>query len=454
MSTNARALALQILYEVQTKEAYANLALSAALKQQDLPRQEAALCTELVYGTLRRQGTIDCVLGHFCRQKLGKLPPRILLTMRLGAYQLLYMDKIPASAAVNEAVKLARRFGHSGTAGLTNAVLRNIDREKAKIVAGDYFPDRETEPAAYLAAKYSHPQWLIAEWLARFGFDEAAALAEFDNQPSDYTLRVNTLKMTRDRVLDYLQGEGVAASACPWPKEAILISSGAGNAALQRLIESGVLYPQQLSSMLAAHVLAPAPGATVLDVCAAPGGKTTHMATLMQNRGQILAFDIHEHKLQLINNNAKRLGIGIIQAACADSRDLASVPDESADYILVDAPCSGLGVLRTRPDSRWHKTPQTSPELSALGYAILCEAVKKLKPGGELVFSTCTISERENEGNCARLLAEHPQMRPLPISCLPEVFGGKAQVQILPTTHGWDNLHPDGFFFAKFYKAR
>lgn len=454
MSANARALALQILYEVQTKGAYANLALSAALKQQDLPRQEAALCTELVYGTLRRQGTIDCILGHFCKQKLAKLPPRILIIMRLGAYQLLYMDKIPPSAAVNEAVKLARRFGHSGTAGLTNAVLRNIDREREGIAAGEYFPDKNAEPAAYLAAKYSHPQWLMAEWLARFGFDDAAALAEFDNQPSDYTLRVNTLKMTRDRVLDYLQGEGVAAIACPFPEEAILISGGAGNAALQQLIEGGVLYPQQLSSMLAAHVLAPAPGATVLDVCAAPGGKTTHMAALMQNKGKILAFDIHEHKLQLINDNARRLGIGIIQTAQADSRNLAAVPDESADYILVDAPCSGLGVLRTRPDSRWHKTPETSPELAELGWAILREAVKKLKPGGELVFSTCTISEAENEGNCARLLEECPQMRPLPISCLPEVFGGKAQVQILPTTHGWGDLRPDGFFFAKFYKAR
>lgn len=449
MSANARALALQILYEVQNKGAYANLALSAALKQQALPRQEAALCTELVYGTLRRQGTIDCVLGHFCKQKLAKLPPRILIIMRLGAYQLLYMDKIPPSAAVNEAVKLARRFGHSGTAGLTNAVLRNIDREREKLAAGEYFPDKDAEPAAYLAAKYSHPQWLMAEWLARFGFDAAAALAEFDNRPSDYTLRVNTLKMTRDRVLDYLQGEGVAATACPYPEEAILISGGAGNAALQRLIEGGVLYPQQLSSMLAAHVLAPKPGATVLDVCAAPGGKTTHMAALMQNKGQILAFDVHEHKLQLIKDNARRLGIGIIQTACADSRELSTVPDESADYILVDAPCSGLGVLRTRPDSRWHKTPETSQDLAELGWAILREAVKKLKPGGELVFSTCTISERENEGNCARLLAECSDMRPLPIDCLPEVFGGGAQVQILPTTHGLD-----GFFFAKFYKAQ
>lgn len=447
MSTNARALALQILYEVQTKGSYANLALSAALKQHELARQEAALCTELVYGTLRRQGTIDCVLANFCKQKLSKLPPRILIIMRLGAYQLLYMSKIPPSAAVNEAVKLARRFGHSGTAGLTNAVLRNIDRNRNKIAADEFFPRRDENAAAYLAAKYSHPEWLMAEWLARFGLDDAAALAEFDNRPSDYTLRVNTLKITRERVLDYLEANGVAAAACAFPDEAICVTEGAASPALNQLIADGALYPQQISSMLAAHALAPVPGAKVLDVCAAPGGKTTHMAALMQNKGEILAFDIHEHKLDLINDNARRLGIGIIKTAAGDSRNLSTVADGSADYILVDAPCSGLGVLRTRPDSRWHKTAETSPELAEVGYQILCEAVKKLKSGGELLFSTCTISERENEGNCQKLLSEHPEMEPLPITALPEVFGGRAQVQILPTTHNMD-----GFFFAKFRK--
>lgn len=447
MSTNARALALQILYEVHSKGAYANLALSVALKQQDLPPQERALCTELVYGTLRRQGTIDCVLAQFCKQKLAKLPPRILLTLRLGAYQLLYMDKIPPSAAVNEAVKLARRFGHSGTAGLTNAVLRNIDRNRDKIAAGEFFPDKEEYPAAYLAARYSHPEWLMAEWLARFGFDGAAELADFDNRPSDYTLRVNTLKMTRDRVLDYLEGEGVVVSACELTPEGIMVTGGAGNAALKSLIDEGILYPQQLSSMLAAHALNPTPGATVLDVCAAPGGKTTHIAALMQNRGQITACDIHEHKLALIEENAARLGISIIKTQAGDSRSLPMIADESVDYILVDAPCSGLGVLRTRPDSRWHKTAETSPELAEISYGILCEAVKKLKPGGVLLFSTCTISELENEGNCARLLAEHPEMQPLAIDTLPEIFHGAAQMQILPTTHGLD-----GFFFARFGK--
>lgn len=447
MSVNARALALQILYEVHSKGAYANLALSAALKRQEVTPQDRALCTELVYGTLRRQGTIDCVLGEFCKQRLDKLPPRILLTMRLGAYQLLYMDKIPPSAAVNESVKLARRFGHSGTAGLTNAVLRHIDRQREEILDGKFFPDKQKEPAAYLAACYSHPEWLMSEWLERFGFEDTARLADFDNQPSLYTLRVNTLKITRDRVLDYLEAQGVTATAYRFPDEAIAITSGAGSPALQQLIDEGMLYPQQVSSMLAAHALNPQEGARVLDLCAAPGGKTTHMAALMKNRGEICAFDVHKHKLALIEENAARLGIDIIRTATADSRDLSEIADESADYILVDAPCSGLGVLRTRPDSRWQKTATTSAELAEVNYAILCEAVKKLKVGGELLFSTCTISEAENEGNTARLLAEHSYLAPLAIDCLPEIFGGRSQLQILPTTHGMD-----GFYFAKFKK--
>lgn len=448
MSVNARALALQILYEVHSKGAYANLALSAGLKRQEIAPRDRSLCTELVYGTLRRQSTIDYVLGQFCKQKIDKLPPKILLIMRLGAYQLLYMDKIPPSAAVNESVKLARRFGHSGTAGLCNAVLRNIDRNRENILSGEIFPDPKIEPVRYLAARYSHPEWLMEEWLARFGFDDTEKLAEFDNQASDYTLRVNTLKITRDRVLDFLTAQGVEAVACAFPDEAIEIKAGAASEALQQLIADGLLYPQQVSSMLAAHVLNPREGALVLDLCAAPGGKTTHMAALMKNKGAIRAFDVHEHKLALIEENARRLGVNIIQTATADSRDLATVADNFADYILVDAPCSGLGVLRTRPDSRWHKSATTSAELAEVSYAILCEAVRKLKSGGELLFSTCTISESENEGNTARLLKEHPELSPAPIDVLPQIFRGESQMQILPTTHGLD-----GFYFAKFKKS-
>ncbi len=447
MSVNARQLALQILYDISYEGAYANLALSAALSRVQSAAADRAFCTELVYGTLRRQGTLDYILSRFCREKLAKLPPLILLALRLGAYQLLYMDKIPASAAVNESVKLARRFGHQGTAGLTNAVLRRIDRERAAIAAPAFWPDKASAPAEFLAAYYSHPLWLTEEWCSRFGLADAAKLCDFNNRPAPYTLRVNTLRTDRSAVLSLLAAAGIDAKPLPYPAEAI--EAAGGGVALSELIEKGLLYPQQLSSMLAAHVLAPEPGQTVLDVCAAPGGKTTHMAALMQNQGRILAFDTHEHKVKLIEQNARRQGIAIIQAAVADSRDLSSLPDAMSDRILVDAPCSGLGVLRSRPDARWRKQPEAERELAALSVQIFDEAAKKLKPGGRLLFSTCTISEIENEQAAARFAAMHPEFVPRPIEYLPEVFQHQPSLQLLPFRQGLE-----GFFFALFEKRR
>ena len=447
MSASARQLALQILYEVSIEGSYANLALSAAFSRYQPEAADRAFCTELVYGTLRRQGTIDYILGRFCGNKMTKLPPHILLALRLGAYQLFYMSKVPPSAAVNESVKLARRFGHQGTAGLVNAVLRNMDRRRTEIAGAEFWPDKQEQPAQYIAARYSHPLWLVEEWLQRFGFDDTEKLCDFNNQPSPYTLRVNTIQTSRREVISRLASAGITAHIPAYPAEALQVESN--GAAVGQLINEGLLYPQQLSSMLAAHVLDPVTGQTVLDACAAPGGKTTHLAALMQNRGQIFAFDAHEHKVNLIEQNARHLGIGIIKAAVADSRHLDMIPDAAADRILVDAPCSGLGVLRSRPDSRWRKQPDSSGELAELAYQILSEAVKKLKPGGRLLFSTSTISQAENDQNTLRLLAEHTEMAARPIEYLPEVFERKTSKQLLPFE---DSL--EGFFFALFEKKQ
>jgi 16S rRNA (cytosine967-C5)-methyltransferase len=444
---NPRRLALEILYEVESKGAYGNIALGSALKRSDvnaITPADRAFITELVYGTLRMQGTIDYILTKFIKQPLGKLPQRILLILRLGVYQLLYMSKVPPSAAVNESVKLAKKYGHQGTASLTNAVLRNIDRRRDEIS----FPDKEQQPAEYIAAAYSHPLWLVQEWLARFGFEKTCRLCDFNNQPAPYTLRVNTLKSSREEVLRIFAESGVQAEPCAYPEEAIIVTAG-NTAKIFGFIEAGLVYPQQLSSMLAAHVLNPQPGSRVLDVCAAPGGKTTHMAALMQNKGEILAFDVHEHKLQLLQDNAARLGIDIIKTQVADSRHLDMVADLSADYILVDAPCSGLGVLRSRADSRWRKTADASAEIAEVAYGILCEAARKLKPGGKMLFSTCTISETENEENLRRFLAAHDDFASEDIAYLPKLFAGQSFLQVLPQKH---NI--EGFFFAKLRRVK
>ena len=277
---NARQLALEVLLAVAAEGAYSNLALSRVLNSNaSLPAAERALLTELVYGTLRMQGTIDYILGCFVKQGLAKLPLKILLILRLGVYQLLFMERIPPSAAVNESVKLAKRYGHQGTASLTNAVLRNVERQRQNLP----WPEAASQPAEYLAAAASHPLWLVQQWLARFGFAETQALCEFNNQPAPYTLRVNTLKGNRDDVLVQLQAQGVEARPVDLAPEGIVLEAAKGaEVSLRELLARGLLYPQQVSSMLAAHVLQPEPGSRVLDVCAAPGGKTTHLAALMQ----------------------------------------------------------------------------------------------------------------------------------------------------------------------------
>ncbi len=439
---NARQLALEVLLAVAAEGAYSNLALSRVLNSNaSLPAAERALLTELVYGTLRMQGTIDYILGCFVKQGLAKLPLKILLILRLGVYQLLFMERIPPSAAVNESVKLAKRYGHQGTASLTNAVLRNVERQRQNLP----WPEAASQPAEYLAAVASHPLWLVQQWLARFGFAETQALCEFNNQPAPYTLRVNTLKGNRDDVLVQLQARGVEARPVDLAPEGIVLEAAKGaEVSLRELLAQGLLYPQQVSSMLAAHVLQPEPGSRVLDVCAAPGGKTTHLAALMQNQGDILALDLHEHKLRLLQENASRLGISCIRTQAADSRDLSMLPEGWADYVLADVPCSGLGVLRSRPDARWRKQPEISAEIAPLAYAILQAAASRLRPGGVMLFSTCTISEQENEDNLARFLAENSNFVPESIEFAPQLFDGAASLQVLPQRHAME-----GFFYAR-----
>lgn len=440
-TANPRRVALDVLYEVENGGAYANIALNDFLRQTPDSAERSAFITELVYGTLRMRGTVDYILSQFYSKPLQKLPLKILLILRMGVYQLCFMSRIPESAAVNESVKLAKKYGHQGTVSLTNAVLRNVARNKDSIS----YPDKDKNPVEFIAAVSSHPLWLVEEWVRRFGFADTLAMCEFDNQPAPFTMRVNTLRISRENALQKLSNAGITAEALDFPLDGIKVTGGDPAA----FIREGLLYPQQQSSMLAAHALAPKAACRVLDVCAAPGGKTTHMAALMQNQGEIRAFDLHEHKLELIKSNAARLGIDIIKTHQADSRNLDTVPDDWADYILVDAPCSGLGVLRSRPDSRWRKTPETSAEIAGTAYEILCEAARKLKPGGIMLFSTCTISETENEENVRRFLAEHQNFSPAAIECYPELFDGRSSLQVLPQIHGIE-----GFFFARFRRDK
>lgn len=437
---NPRETALLVLHQVAKEDAYANLALNTCLRRFSLSPLDKGLATELVYGTLRRQGTLDYWLGRFLTRPLTKLPLWILLILRLGLYQLRYMDKIPPAAAINESVRLAKKYGHQGTAGLVNGVLRNVLRHPEKLI----FPDADEFPDQFISVCYSHPLWLVRRWLDEYGFDDTVALCEFDNQSAEFSLRVNTLKTNRETVLRRLEAAGVDAKAGRYAPEAIL-TGPVHKDTVQTLLAEGQVYSQHQSSMLAAWALRPQPDSRVIDACAAPGGKTTHLAQLMENRGEIRAFDLFDHKVKLIQENCARLGIDIVRAARCDSRFLPEELDDWADYVLVDAPCSGLGVLRIRPDARWQKTADQIPRLAALAGEILDCAARKVRVGGEILFSTCTVTKEENQDAVARFLRDHPNFEPIAITGMQKMlFAEAACWQVLPQKHGLD-----GFFLAK-----
>lgn len=436
----ARETAIKVLHEVHSNGAYANVALVQALRRAALNEADRRFVTELVYGIVKAGDTLDWMLQRYVNRPLSKMPPMIQEILRLGLYQIFFLDKVPASAACNEAVELTKRYGHAGTRGFVNAVLRTAVREPEKAV----FPKIQGQEAQYLALSAQHPVWLVKKWIAAFGYEETAKLCAFDNTAPVLSVRTNTLKTDREALLRTLSGEGVEAAASNWAPEGILFGKHGALDALPSL-QQGLFQVQDESSMQVAHVIDPQPGEFVLDVCSAPGGKTTHMAALMKNQGHILAVDIYEGKLARLMENAVRLGVSIVETKCQDARTIGAVYAGQADRVLVDAPCSGLGVLRRKPDARWRKTPAELAALPELQLAILRSAALAVKPGGVLIYSTCTITEEENSGVVRAFLDEQPNFA-LEITgdFLPVKRRSDSMVQLYPQHDG-----TDGFFIAR-----
>ncbi len=447
-NVTARDLALQILKAVEEDGAYANLALNKLMEQYQPAKLDRAFATEITYGVLRNLNTIDWLLAHFLKQPLAAQTVWIRNILRMGTYQIMFMPRVPDSAACNESVELAKKYGHTGAVKFVNGVLRNVARQQNSI---DY-PDPKVDPVDYIALKHSHPTWLVERWLKEFGFDETVALCQANNRPALNTIRTNTLKISRDDLIERLKGEEVDAREASYVPEGLHIHGFLSYGSLKPFKE-GLFQVQDESSMLVAHALNPASGAKVLDVASAPGGKTTHVAQLMGDSGEIIAVDIHPHKLELIKENCRRLGITSIQGVVADARDLPEKYAGWADYVLVDAPCSGLGVLRRRPDSRWRKDPSQLPGIVRLQREILDAAGKCLRPGGVLIYSTCTITREENLGVVESFLAEHPEFimgdlrQVLPPGLDRVATAEKGYLQLLPHIHG-----TDGFFIARLRK--
>lgn len=406
----SREAALAALIDVDKNGAYARIALDRALSNSGLDKRDRAFATELVYGTLRSAGLLDHVASRFSRIPVDRMDPEVRSAVRMGLYQMLEMDAVPAPAAVYETVEAVGRISHKGAKGFVNAVLRAVLRSPDPLG----LPDREKDPAGYIAVKYSHPRWLVERWVDERGAQWAEALAAANNVTPPVTVRVNLLRTTREEFVRRAAEAGITARPSELAPEAVDLMDLDTVESVPGFSE-GFFQVQDVSGILVSHILAPEPGETVVDACAAPGGKTTHIAQLMADRGTVLAFDIHQGKLRSVAEAARRLGLSSIRTEARDARELGEALGPVADRVLVDAPCTGLGVLRRRPDLRWRKSRDDVEALVRLAREILESAARCVKPGGLLVFSTCTITPEENERQVEDFLASHPEFEASPI---------------------------------------
>jgi 16S rRNA (cytosine967-C5)-methyltransferase len=441
---SARALAVKVLSAVEQDGAYSNLELNRRLKEAELSAADAGLATELVYGTIARRNTIDYYLERFVAKGVVKLQPWVRSLLRISVYQIIYLDRIPEHAVVSEAVNLAKKLGHQGISGMVNGVLRNMIRNREQLHIPSHLPAAER-----ISLEHSHPLWMVERWIRQYGEATTEAICRANNEPPAVSVRVNTTMTTREKMMEEMVRSGAVVEASRLSPDGILVRSG-GNMALTSWYRDGLFSVQDESSMLVAEAVAPEEGQRVLDCCAAPGGKTAHMAEKMQDRGHIIANDVHAHKCELILEQAERLGLGCIDAVTGDALDLNKrYPEASFDRILLDAPCSGLGVIRRKPDVKWSKSASDIKDISSLQRELLDCVAPLLKPGGILVYSTCTIESAENEDMVADFLSRHPEYQAMETSnwSQPETSSWQAVnggVQVLP-----QYAHSDGFYIAR-----
>jgi len=405
---------------------------------------DKAFAREIVYGVLRWRGRLDWIIAAYSRIKPSRLERAILAILRMGAYQILFMDRVPASAAVDESVKLAKGLQKKEATAFVNGILRGIAEGRKEIT----YPDLQTNPIEYIAAFHSHPAWLVRRWVEQFGREETIALCSANNQFPPLTVRVNTLKGTRAEVIERLHNEQIEASPTPFSPVGLCIKDPPA-LATWGLLQQGWLQVQDEAAQLVSLVLAPKPGERILDLCAAPGGKTTHMGQLMQNQGEIVAVDVSPAKLQRVQENCRRLGISMVKAMALDATRPLPFPSGSFDGCLVDAPCTGLGTLRRHPEGKWRIKEQDILRLQEMQNQILRQAAPLVRQGGVLVYSTCTLTQEENEGMIEAFLSEHKEFSLenasglLPRGC-EGLVDEKGCLRTLPHRHG-----TDGFFAAR-----
>lgn len=442
--SSAREAALLALCAMEKQKAWSDGAMKKILGEGKLDRRDAALATQLCFGVLQNRTLLDFYLQHYSTVKLEKMEHRVLGSLRLGLYQMLFLTKIPLNAAVNESVELTKKHcKNPRAAGLVNGVLRNLARHLDDLPTLD-----RSDPAAYLALRYSHPEWFVREMEERLSPQETEALLEWDNGEPPVTAQVNTCRASAAEVRDLLEAEGVTAAVHPWLPDCLVLS-GTGNLEERSAYGQGLFYVQDPAARLAVLAAGLTAGERVLDACAAPGGKSFAAAIAIENRGEILSCDIHSHKKALIEAGARRMGLTCITAHVADGKKFRPEWQDGFDVVLADVPCSGLGVLRKKPEIR-EKRQEELADLPRAQGDILSNVSRYVKPGGVLLYSTCTLRQAENEEVVSAFLTLHRDYRregfslPGPVGEVPE-----GQMTLWP-----QRLGTDGFFLAKFRRAK
>lgn len=433
---SAREAAMLTLSACERQGAWSDGHLKKTLREQGLDRRDAALAARLCYGVLQNRILLDWHLARFCKGGLEALDVKVRCNLRIAAYQILFLDKIPPSAAVYEAVELTKRHCRNPrAAGMVNGILR------AMLRAGKLPVPKGRDKAETLSIKYSHPRWLVEEFLTMLGPEGAEALMAADNCQPPTTAQANLLRTSMDRLSESLQGQGVAVQPHPWLPGCLLLE---GTGDLERLdaFQNGWFYVQDTAARLAVTAAGIAPGQRVLDCCAAPGGKSFAAAMDMENRGEVISCDIHPHKIKLLAAGRERLGLSVITPCLQSAAEPRTDWVGYFDTVIADVPCSGLGIIRKKPDIRY-KDPEALKGLPRIQRAILDNCAQYVRPGGALVYSTCTLLRRENEDVVDGFLADHPQFAEEAFG-LPHLGEQPGQITFWPHLHG-----TDGFFAAK-----
>lgn len=427
MIDKTRELAIKILYRIEKEEAYSNIILNDEINKnrKQLTEKDIGLVSELVYGVTAWKLTLDTIVKKYSKIKLKKISPWIINILRIGIYQIIFLDKIPKSAAVNESVNLAKRYGHASSSNFVNAILRKVEKE-------DYNELFKIEDNVERISKTtSMPEWIIKELMKNNTIDKVEEICKNCNIKSKITIRVNYIKIADDELIKKLKEKNIEVEKTKY--ENFLILKKVKNIENLDLFKEGFFTVQDISAGLTASILAPQPNEHVLDACSAPGGKTTHIAELMKNQGKIEAWDIHEHRTKLVEKNCERLGISIIETNTNDATIYNENLVKKFDKILLDVPCLGIGVIKRKPDIKWKRKPEDIEEITKIQQLILNNCSKYLKDGGYLVYSTCSILKEENEEIIEKFLKENKEF---------EIFENTI-INFLP------DEEKDGFFICK-----